>query len=121
MTAQEIKSLPKEFDFKSNINPYGLIYHAVEKEHHYVVTTDTCEWEYDKHEFRVSLLNGDFVVVGKEVYAKYGQEIIDLQLEKAKREGAREAIKEIAQAFRKHGVTYMLNRLDELEEEYEED
>ena len=46
---------------------------------------------------------------------------IDGLLEKAKREGAREVIQEIAQAFRKHGVTYMLNKLDELEEEYEED
>lgn len=46
---------------------------------------------------------------------------IDGLLEKAKREGAREILKEIAQAFRKHGVTYMLNKLDELEKEYEED
>lgn len=39
----------------------------------------------------------------------------------AKIEGAREVIEEIAQAFRKHGVTYMLNKLDELEERYEVD
>lgn len=37
----------------------------------------------------------------------------------AKIEGAREVIEEIVQAFRKHGVTYMLNKLDELEERYE--
>lgn len=62
MTAQEIKSLPKEFNFKSNINP-GLIYHAVEREHDYVITTDDCEWIYDKHELRHHLLNNDFVVI----------------------------------------------------------
>ena len=66
MTAQEIKSLPKEFDFKSNINPIGIIYHAIEKEHCYVVTTDHCEWTYDKHEFRQSLFRDEFVVVGRE-------------------------------------------------------
>ena len=48
MTCAEIKALPKEFDFKSNINPIGLTYHAVEKEYYYIVTTDGCEWKIDK-------------------------------------------------------------------------
>lgn len=43
---------------------------------------------------------------------------IDGMLEKAKRDGAREVLEEIAQAFRNHGVTYMLRKMDELEEEY---
>lgn len=43
---------------------------------------------------------------------------IDGMIAQAKRDGAREVIEEIVQAFRKHGVTYMLNTLDKLEEEY---
>ena len=66
MTAQEIKALPKEFDFKSNINSMGLTYHAIEKEDGYVVTHEDMEWSFDKHEFRKKLLNGEYVVVGKE-------------------------------------------------------
>lgn len=63
MTTAEIKALPKEFDFKSNINRMGLTYHAVEKEHCYVVTHNDSEWVYDKKEFRRYLLNNDFVVI----------------------------------------------------------
>lgn len=46
---------------------------------------------------------------------------IDGMIAQAKREGAREVIEEIVQAFRKHGVTYMLNTLDKLEDEYKVD
>ena len=66
MTAQEIKALPKEFDFKSNINPIGLIYHAVEKLNCYVVTHEDSIWTYDKHEFRKNLLNDDYYLVDEE-------------------------------------------------------
>ena len=67
MTAQEIKNLPKEFDFKSNINPYGLTYHAVEKESYYVVTTDRCEWKINKLDFRKNLLNDNYVIKQEEL------------------------------------------------------
>ena len=63
MTAQKIKTLPKEFDFKSNINPMGLTYHAIEKTDCYVVTHEDSTWTYDKHEFRQCLLNDKYVVV----------------------------------------------------------
>ena len=66
MTAQEIKALPKEFDFKSNINTMGLIYHAVEKLNCYVVTHEDSEWVYDKHEFRQHLLKDDFYLADEE-------------------------------------------------------
>ena len=66
MTVQEIKALPKEFDFKSNINPIGLTYHAVEKLNCYVVTYEDSEWTYDKHEFRKNLLNDDYYLVDEE-------------------------------------------------------
>ena len=66
MTAQEIKNLPKEFDFKSNINTIGLIYHAVEKLNCYVVTHEDSEWVFDKSEFRKNLLNGDYYLVDEE-------------------------------------------------------
>lgn len=46
---------------------------------------------------------------------------IDGMLAQAKRDGAREVLEEIIRAFRKHGVTYMLNTLDKLETEYGED
>ena len=63
MTVQKIKALPKEFDFKSNVNPMGLTYHAVEKTDCYVVTHEDSKWTYDKHEFRKSLLNDKYVIV----------------------------------------------------------
>lgn len=66
MTAQEIKALPKEFDFKSNINPVGLTYHAVEKLNCYVVIHGASEWVYDKHEFHRHLLKDDFYLVNEE-------------------------------------------------------
>ena len=68
MTAAEIKALPKEFDFKSNISSFDLVYHAIEEKHCYVVTHDDCKWKYDKKEFRRSLLNNDFVVYKNTVF-----------------------------------------------------
>ena len=44
---------------------------------------------------------------------------IDELLEQAKREGAKEIIAEIRRVFKMHGVTYMLRRIEELEEECE--
>ena len=67
MTCEEIKALPKEFDFKSNINPFGLIYHAVEQKDYYVVTNDSCRWEISKKEIRRHLLKDEYVIAGKEM------------------------------------------------------
>ena len=66
MTEQEIKALPKEFDFKSNINPMGLTYHAVEKLNCYVVISDNFKWVFDKSELHKCLLNGDYCLVNEE-------------------------------------------------------
>ena len=35
MKVKDIKQLPEEFDFKSNINPFNIIYHAKEEKHRY--------------------------------------------------------------------------------------
>ena len=70
MTVQDIKALPKEFDFKSNINTMGLTYHAVKKENCYIVTTDDCEWVFSKHDMHKGLLNGDYVVAGNKMFYK---------------------------------------------------
>lgn len=64
----DIHNLPKEFDFKSNINTIVPIYHAVETECDYLVTADTdSKWFYTKGEMYSRLLKGDFVIVEKEV------------------------------------------------------
>ena len=60
-----MKNLPKEFDFKSNINPYGLIYHAKEMEDMYVVSTDKCSWNFNKQHFHNCFVRKDFVVCDK--------------------------------------------------------
>lgn len=64
MNVNDIKSLPKEFDFRSNINPFGILYHAKEHENGYKVTCD-CEydWNYSKAEMRRRLLKGDYVII----------------------------------------------------------
>ena len=66
MTAYEIKSLPKEFDFKSTFNP-GCIYHAREREHDYIITTNGCEWTDDKRDFYYHLFNDTYIVIEKEL------------------------------------------------------
>lgn len=63
MTYEEIKALPKEFDFKSNINKLDLTYHAVEKEYWYIVTADGEEWNYEKSDIHQYLLQGSFYLV----------------------------------------------------------
>lgn len=65
MIVEEIKNLPKEFDFKSNINRVAkdLIYHAVEEKHRYVVTADGHTWTFPKEDFRRSLWCNDFTIV----------------------------------------------------------
>ena len=68
MKAEDILSLPKEFDFKSTINSLtrDMIYHAREIESGYEVTWDlgdhVASCAYSKKEFHRSLLKGEFVV-----------------------------------------------------------
>ena len=62
MSSKEISFLPKEFNFVSNINR-GLLYHAIETDHCYVVTIDECVFEYGKREFRQFLSTDVFVVI----------------------------------------------------------
>lgn len=66
MKAANIKALPKEFDFKSNINPYDLTYHAKETKYNYEITWDLGEHiasdTYSKKEFRRRLLKDEFVI-----------------------------------------------------------
>lgn len=54
---------PKEFDFKSNINQFGLIYHAVEEASYYVVTHDNSRWIYSKPDMHNHLSSGKFVII----------------------------------------------------------
>lgn len=67
MTVKEIKALPKEFDFLSRINPFGIVYHAVENQHNYVATVpDTgCTYSFPKSEFRRNLLDGTYVLAAR--------------------------------------------------------
>ena len=62
MTIAEIKALPDKFDFKSNINPLDIIYHAVKKDHCYEVTGDDCIWTYDEEDIHGHLMNDDYVI-----------------------------------------------------------
>lgn len=67
MTVNEIKKLPKEFDFKSNNSSFGIIYHAKETKYNYEVTWDlgnhTTSCTYTKGGFRRNLLCGAFEIV----------------------------------------------------------
>ena len=58
----KIKKLPKEFDFKSNINPLGLTYHATEMDDRYVVQCGLSMWDYDKQNFHNRLLRKEYVI-----------------------------------------------------------
>ena len=57
---------PKEFDFKSRINSFGLIYHAVEEPCRYTVYHDNSRWFYSKPKMHEYLSSGDFVIIDKE-------------------------------------------------------
>ena len=65
MKVDDIKKLSKEFNFKSNINPFGILYHAKETEHGYKVTCDCndCSWNFSKKEMRRKLFNNEYVIV----------------------------------------------------------
>ncbi len=57
-----MKNLPKEFDFKSNVNPLGLTYHAIEMDEIYIVSTDGSVWDFDKQDFHNRFVRKEFVV-----------------------------------------------------------
>lgn len=67
MKVEDIKALPKEFDFKSNNNLWGIIYHAKETDHNYEVTWDLGDHiateTYSKEDFCRRLFNNEFVPV----------------------------------------------------------
>lgn len=58
----KMKNLPKEFDFKSNVNPLGLTYHAIEMDEIYIVSTDGSVWDFDKQDFHNHFVRKEFVV-----------------------------------------------------------
>lgn len=66
MKVEDIKNLPKKFNFKSNINPFDIVYHAKETEHGYIVTCDSVDtsWFFTKTDIRKKLLKNDYVIVG---------------------------------------------------------
>lgn len=57
-----MKNLPKEFDFKSNINPFGFTYHAKEMDDWYVVSVDGTEWNFSKERLHNHFVKKEFVV-----------------------------------------------------------
>ena len=57
---------PREFDFKSNINTFGFVYHAVEEASYYVVTHGNSRWIYSKPDMHNHLSSGKFVIIDKE-------------------------------------------------------
>ena len=61
----DIKKLPVEFDFKSNLSPFGILYHAIETKHNYKVTCDINDncWNFSKEEMRRRLFNNDYTIV----------------------------------------------------------
>ena len=62
MKVKDIKQLPEEFNFKSKINPFNIIYHAKEEKHRYVVTCEGHRYTFSKEDFRRRLLNDEYVV-----------------------------------------------------------
>ena len=65
MKVEDIRKLPGEFDFKSNINLFEILYHAQETEHGYKVTCDDniCCWNFSKQEMRKRLFDNEFVII----------------------------------------------------------
>lgn len=58
----KMKNLPKEFNFKSNINPLGLIYHAKEMDYCYLVTVDKSNWNFNKEKFHKYFVRKEFEI-----------------------------------------------------------
>lgn len=79
MTAQEIKNLPDEFNFKSNLNPAVDMYHAVKTKDGYVVKSKDGygPWHFYEPEMHRYLIKGVFEIIGgvteKSIYViEYG-------------------------------------------------
>ena len=73
MKVEDIKNLPKEFDFKSKVNSLttGMLYHAKEEENGYKVTWNledrVASCTYSKKKFRKFLLNDEFLIVANKI------------------------------------------------------
>ena len=65
MHIKDLRQLPDEFDFKSKINPFGILYHAKERTHDYEVTCDisTQRWSISKHDMRMHLYHDEYLLV----------------------------------------------------------
>lgn len=65
MKIEDINNLPKEFNFESNINPFGILYHAKKTKHGYKVTCgcDNCCWFFSQDKIMRKILNGEYVLV----------------------------------------------------------
>lgn len=58
------RELSDEFNFKSNINPFGILYHAKRKENCYEVSCDSeYKYYYTVKEMMRRISNGDYVIV----------------------------------------------------------
>ena len=68
MKVVDLKKLPKEFDFESNINSFGIVYHAIETAYGYNIACNinnalrTID-SFSKIEMRKRLFNNDFRVI----------------------------------------------------------
>lgn len=59
-----VENLPKEFSFKSKLNPCGALYFAKEEDGYYIVTCDahSCTYMYTKQDFHKKIRDGEYVV-----------------------------------------------------------
>lgn len=64
MKVSEIVNLPSEFYFKSNINPFGLIYRAhILSSQKVIINSEEHVWEMPLSEFRRHLLKDEFEIL----------------------------------------------------------
>lgn len=63
MTVTDIKKLPRKFNFKSNIDTYGITYHATERLTCYKINDGNYQWKVDKQTLRRALRRGDYEIV----------------------------------------------------------
>lgn len=63
MHVEDLRRLPKEFDFISHINPFGIVYHAKEEKHGYTVTCDGHRYAFSKRDLRGKFLNDEYELI----------------------------------------------------------
>lgn len=65
MSTDVVNNLPEEFNFKSNINSFGIVYHAIKTSNGYTVTCDEsdCRWLFSSEKMMKSIRKGDYVVL----------------------------------------------------------